>query len=78
MKQDYTLLFIHSFRAGEYNYYQPRTRGAVEVYHDDQRYEYRKPDNVKDFKFWLSIVFDNGNGVRVTGKYPTYYVDSVT
>jgi hypothetical protein len=54
---------IKTLRAGDAGYLAPRKRNTIDVYHDQKRYIYEKPDqfvnaNRQDWKLTLLCAFD--------------------
>jgi hypothetical protein len=53
---------IKTIRAGDAAFYAKRSRNTIDVYHDQKRYVYEKPDNFKfanrsDWLAYLSTAF---------------------
>jgi hypothetical protein len=54
---------IKTIRAGESAFYAKRSRNTIDVYHDQKRYVYEKPDQFKfanrsDWLVCLAVAFD--------------------
>lgn len=54
---------IRTIRAGDAGFYAKRSPNTIDVYHDQKRYVYEKPDcftaaNLKDWKLTLACAFD--------------------
>lgn len=76
-----TLAPYHEFtaQAGQVNYYMPRPRGRLEVWHDSKRYVY----DIRGLKIggkrareFIESAWQSGNGIRIIGRFPSYEVES--
>ena len=78
----YAFIHVATYSAGTNGYYAPRKRGTIDVWHesDGKRYVYKKPDPeipALIVKHEILNAWDSqGQGHRMTGKFPTYKIES--
>lgn len=77
---DIALYHVRTIRAGEADYYAPRPRGHLEVWHDSKRYLYDVRGariSGREAQAFIRRAWDSPNGpVRLRGQYPSYEVIS--
>ena len=73
--------FERAVRAGEAGYYSERERGTIDVWHDSQRWVYRRPvgASVREVRAAILAAFeqDSGSPMRISGRFPSYTVESL-
>jgi hypothetical protein len=77
---DIALFHTTTYRAGEAGYHGPRPRGHLEVRHDSKRYLYDLRGlrvKASEARSFVESAWDTMNGIRVTGRYPSYEVESL-
>lgn len=76
-------LFIHcaTHRAGTNGYTAARQRGTIDVWHDQKRYIYRKPDvdvPTKMVKKDILAAFEAfGTCCKISGRFPSYTIETI-
>ena len=77
----YLFNHIATHRAGSFGYYAERQRGTIDVWSDSKRYVYRKPNPdvpVLMVKHDILAAFEaNGTPHRITGRFPSYTIESI-
>lgn len=75
----YTFNFVGTYAAGTNQYYSPRARGTIDVWHDNKRHVYKKlnfdvPQSI--VKNDILAAWDEAHGTthRMTGVYPSYKI----
>ena len=65
---------IETFKAGSKGYSAAHRRGTVDLWHDQQRYIY-KTETPRTVRAFIAHAWQQEN-VAVTGRYPSYTIES--
>jgi hypothetical protein len=65
---------IETFKAGSAGYSAAHRRGTVDLWHDQQRYIY-KTETPRTVRAFIARAWQQEN-VAVTGRYPSYIIES--
>ena len=83
MDATYLFIYVATHRAGTSGYYADRLRGTIDVWHDGKRYIYRKPDSdvpTRMVKREILAAFESDGRctMRISGRFPSYRIESAT
>ena len=83
MNATYLFIYVATHRAGTSDYYADRQRGTIDVWHDSKRYIYRKldsdvPARIVKRDIVAAFEFDGRCTMRISGRFPSYRIESAT